>query len=114
MPVVGSPQMECLICRTSMNSREISLEVAFADVLTDLVLGHGGASSTLRLQDALSHSHRASEAVSKLDFLFMFFFVLVRVISWIVRYAAKKERSTKSHEPSRNAATCRSDVKFEF
>jgi hypothetical protein len=36
--------------------------------------------------------------VSKLEFLFMFFFVLVRVISWIVRYAAK----TTIHEITRN------------
>jgi hypothetical protein len=44
---------------------------------------------------------RPFKAVSKLEFLFMFFFVLVRVISWIIRYATKKNdprNQTNRHE----------------
>jgi hypothetical protein len=54
------------------------------------------------------HAHRALAPVSKLEFLFMFFFVLVRVISWIVRYAAKRYDPRNHTKPKRSNQTSNS------
>jgi ATP/ADP translocase len=72
-------------------------------------------SSALRTYSESVRSASAEEAVSKLELLFMFFFVLVRVISWIVRYAAKKNdpRNHTNHHETQQRADQTSNSSFD-
>ncbi len=52
--------------------------------------------------------------MSRLEFLFMFFFVLVRVISWIVIYAAKKDpQNHTNHQETQQRADRTSNSSFD-